>query len=223
MNGLGVPVAKVSSEYHSLNYHSQVGPPIELELGRGFKPVLNSAYTHTPSSIPDNAHIHSFSNQDITLTIEIFPNHHTQRFMKTKALLDSGANTIYIDKAYAQKMKLPLTPLSNPVPVYNVDRTRNATGSITHCAEIIIQFQEHHEKVTAEVTDLGKNQMILGYTWLLRHNPEIDWTTGTVKMTWCPWICHTLKEKTPFCSTNRIQRTRFSSTHPCLETRGISP
>ena len=118
--------------------------------------------------------------------------------MKTKALLDSGANTIYIDKAYAQKMKLPLTPLSNPMLVYNVDGTRNTTRSITHCAEIIIQFQEHHKKVTAEMTDLGKNQMILGYMWLSRHNPEIDWTTGMVKMTWCPWTCHTLKKKPPF-------------------------
>ena len=73
-----------------------------------------------------------------------------------------------------------------------------STRSITHCAEIIIQFQEHHEKVTAEVTDLEKNQIILSYTWLLCHNPEIDWTTGTVKMTRCPWTCHTLKGKPPF-------------------------
>jgi predicted aspartyl protease len=65
--------------------------------------------------------------------------------MKMKALLDSGANAIYIDKAYAQKMKLPLTLLADPIPVYNVDGTRNAAGSITHCAEIIIQFQEHCE------------------------------------------------------------------------------
>jgi hypothetical protein len=118
--------------------------------------------------------------------------------MKMKALLDSGANAIYIDKAYAQKMKLPLTLLADPIPVYNVDGTRNAAGSITHCAEIIIQFQEHRERVTAEVTDLGKNQMILGYTWLSHHNPEIDWTTGTVQMTHCPWTCQTLKGKPPF-------------------------
>jgi predicted aspartyl protease len=102
-----------------------------------------------------------------------------------KALLDSGANAIYIHKAYAQKTKLPLTLLADPIPVYNVDGTRNATGSITHCAEIIIQFQEHRERVTTEVTDLGKNQMILGYMWLSHHNPEIDWTTGTVQMTHC--------------------------------------
>jgi hypothetical protein len=40
-----------------------------------------------------------------------------------KALLDSGANAIYIDKAYAQKMKLPLPLLADPIPVYNVDGT----------------------------------------------------------------------------------------------------
>jgi hypothetical protein len=74
-----------------------------------------------------------------------------------KALLDSGANAIYIDKVYAQKMKLPLTLLSDPIPVYNVDGTQNTTRSLTHCAEIIIQFQEHRERVTTEVTDLGKN------------------------------------------------------------------
>jgi predicted aspartyl protease len=84
--------------------------------------------------------------------------------MKMKALLDSGANAIYIDKTYAQKMKLPLTLLADPIPVYNVDGTRNAAGSIAHCAKIIIQFQEHCERVTTEVTDLGKDQMILGYT-----------------------------------------------------------
>jgi hypothetical protein len=198
LNGPGVPVAKESCEYNSLNYHSQVGSPIELELGQGSKPVLDSASTHTSSKIPDNARICSFNHRDITLTIEISPVRHAQRFMKMKALLDSGANAIYIDKAYAQKMKLPLTLLANPIPVYNIDGTRNATGSITHCAEIIIQFQEHREKVTTEVTDLGKNQMILGYMWLSHHNPEIDWTTGAVQMTHCPWTCQTLKGKPPF-------------------------
>ena len=141
---------------------------------------------------------------------------HTQRFMKTKALLDSRANTIYIDKTFAQKMKLPLTPLSNPVLVYNVDGTRNAAGSITHCAKIIIQFQEHRKKATAEMTNLGKNQMILGYTWLSRHNPEIDWTTGMVKITRCPWTCHTLKGKPPFA--RQIKSEEWDSL-----AHGISP
>jgi hypothetical protein len=51
--------------------------------------------------------------------------------MKMKALLDSRANAIYIDKAYAHKMKLPLTLLADPIPVYNMDRTQNTARSIT--------------------------------------------------------------------------------------------
>ena len=76
--------------------------------------------------------------------------------------------------------------MPNPIPVYNVDGTRNSAGDITHCAEIVIDFQGHREKVVAEITDLGRHQMILGYTWLKHHNPDIDWETGKVRMTRCP-------------------------------------
>ena len=158
--------------------------------------MLDSTYSQS-CSIPDNARICSLNLCEITLPIEIAPLRHRNHLMHTKALLDSGANTIYIDRSYAQKIRLPLTPLPNPLPVYNVDRTRNAAGDMTHCAEIIIQFPGHREKVIAEVTDLGRNQMILGYMWLRHHNPEIDWTSGKVRMTRCPWTCQTLKGKSP--------------------------
>ena len=117
-----------------------------------------------------------------------------QNFMKTEALLDSGANTIFIDKTWAETHEVPLIPLRNPIPVYNVDGIHNSAGSITHSTELVVEFQGHHEKVTAEVTDLGKNPFILGFLWLQRHNPEIDWTRGTVKMTHCPSHCHMLQD-----------------------------
>ena len=37
--------------------------------------------------------------------------------------------------------------------------------------------------------------MILGYTWLKHHNPDIDWETGQVRMTHCPWTCRVLQGK----------------------------
>ena len=77
-------------------------------------------------------------------------------------LLDLGANAIFIDKTWAEKHKILLTPLQNSIPVYNVDRTQNSAGSITHAVELIVEFQGHREKITAEVTDLGKNSFILG-------------------------------------------------------------
>ena len=49
--------------------------------------------------------------------------------------------------------------------------------------------------------DLGKNQVILGYTWLKKHNPDINWTNGEVKMTRCPHSCYLLQEKSIFLQT----------------------
>ena len=58
--------------------------------------------------------------------------------------------------------KVPFIPVCNPIPIYNMDGTWNSAGSITHSTELVIEFQGHREKVTAEVTDLGKNPFIFG-------------------------------------------------------------
>ena len=79
-----------------------------------------------------------------------------------------------------------------------MDGTQNSAGSITHAAELIVEFQGHHEKIMAEVMDLGKNSFILGFSWLKCHNPDIDWTKGTVKMTRCLQHCHMLQPKSAF-------------------------
>ena len=49
-----------------------------------------------------------------------------------------------------------------------------------------MEYLGHREELTAEVTNLGKNSLILGYTWLQKHNPMIDWQTGMIKFTRCP-------------------------------------
>ena len=44
-------------------------------------------------------------------------------------------------------------------------------------------------KVQATTPGLGKQKLILGHSWLRKHNPEIDWATGEVKMSRCPPRC----------------------------------
>ena len=105
------------------------------------------------------------------------------------ALLDSGANTTFIDVSVAKRLGLPLTPLETPIRVFNVDGSRNSAGDITHVTTIFMEYLGHHEELTAEVTNLGKNSLILGYTWLQKHNPMIDWQTGVIKFTRCPRSC----------------------------------
>ena len=51
-------------------------------------------------------------------------------------------------------------------------------------------YNGHSECLLLAVTRLGKQSMILGFSWLAKHNPEIDFRARTVKMTRClPWCC----------------------------------
>ena len=115
-------------------------------LARDIKPGLNSSnknHKHiTKEEIPEDMFVHSVRpTWEICLSIQIAPASSRNDFTKLDVLLDSGTNAIFIDKTWAEKHKVPLTPLWNPIPVYNVDGTRNSTGSITHAVELIVEFQ----------------------------------------------------------------------------------
>ena len=182
----------------SLNY-SQTGSSTGSELGWDSKPALNSIYTPTPIETPEPLrHILNCNTcRDIVLKLNIAPVRQNRCFSRIEALLDSGANTIFIDQKWAWIRKILLLPLPNPILVYNVDGTHNSASDITHYAEIVIDFQGHQEKVVAEITNLGRHQMILEYTWLKHHNLDIDRETGQVKMTHCAWTCRILQGKSP--------------------------
>jgi hypothetical protein len=68
-------------------------------------------------------------------------------------------------------------PLTNPIPVYNVDGTANDAGAITDIANVILRYETHSERTQLAVTCLGKQSLILGYNWLHNHNPNINWQT----------------------------------------------
>jgi len=89
---------------------------------------------------------------------------------------------------------LKLSKLVKPVPVLNVDGTRNQEGNITHYVLLTVHVGKHAEKLWCAVTCLGKTPLILSHTWLKRHNPDIDWTTGLVSLSRCPPKCKSLLE-----------------------------
>ncbi|EGN94906.1 hypothetical protein SERLA73DRAFT_77640 [Serpula lacrymans var. lacrymans S7.3] len=84
----------------------------------------------------------------------------------TSALLDSGANSIFIDQVWAEHIGLPLVKLDISIPVYNID----------------------------------------GWTWLFKHNPEINWQTGVVTLSRCPLECKNLGKPSPVRQTELNER-----------------
>ena len=46
--------------------------------------------------------------------------------------------------------------------------------------ELHLSIGRHHEQINLVVTDLGSKDLYLGHDWLKRHNPVINWKTGSI-------------------------------------------
>jgi len=114
----------------------------------------------------------------------------TMEEMSMEAMVDTGATGDFINQDFVTRAKLPTRKLSQPIPVYNVDRTLNEARSICEVIDMIRTYDRHSERILLAVTRLGKQSMILGFTWLDKHNPEINFRARSVKMTRClPRCC----------------------------------
>ena len=106
-----------------------------------------------------------------------------------KALLDSGATRMFMDKRIVARHGFKLQKLERPIMVRNMNGTNNSRGAITHQVECNVYYKGHVERMRMDVYDLGKTEVILGMPWLVVHNPEINWETREVKMTRCLPLC----------------------------------
>src|SRR5271168_1225653 len=113
----------------------------------------------------------------------------TAEIKSVNALVDCGATGEFIDRHYAKSSRFNLLKLSTPIPVFNIDGTPNEAGFVTEVVDLILRYKNHSERTLFAVSSLGKQKLILGHSWLCKHNPEINWTTGEVKMSRCPPQC----------------------------------
>ena len=98
----------------------------------------------------------------------------THKSITIKALLDSGATRMFMDKRMAARHGFKLQKLKRLIMVKNVDEVNNSGEAITHQVKCNIYYKGHIERIRMDVCDLGKTKVILGIPWLAVHNPEIN-------------------------------------------------
>ena len=108
-------------------------------------------------------------------------------------MVDSGATTKFINQRFVKENRVRTRKLGRPIPLYNIDGSLNNDGSITEVAILQMQIGDHNEEIVLNVTDIGPEDVIIGLDWLREHNPEIDWETGSFKLSRCPDTCHSHK------------------------------
>src|SRR3981189_2876049 len=152
------------------------------------------------------------SDNSLNIDVEIET---TDTAMKrnTSALVDCGATWLFIDTEYVHLNNLSTRRLASPIPVYNIDGTANEAGAITEIADVILHYKGHAERTRFAVTSLGKQSMILGFTWLREHNPEIDWQMKEVRMSRCPPQCSTCRAEAKV--KRRVEHVATAQIHAC--------
>lgn len=108
-----------------------------------------------------------------------------------KALIDSGATGNILNKTFAERHRMKQIPLDRPKPLINADGSKGQVLSYINLDLEIRDTQErtHKESIRFYIANIGKQDAILGTDWLIKHNPEIDWSNYQVNMTRCPSTC----------------------------------
>jgi len=106
---------------------------------------------------------------------------HYQGQVEETALLDTGATENFINYKTVARLRLGTQKLTIPRPVFNMDRTNNCHGTITHACNLIVKQGNWKEWQHFYVSNLGKDRFILGYPWFRAFNPDINWTNAQLR------------------------------------------
>jgi len=130
--------------------------------------------------------------------------------LKIKALVDSRCTHTEINEQLAKKKRIQMKSINFSFEVFNANGTKN--GEMTKVAPLEIKINRHKETLEAAVMDLNGTDMFLGYDWLVKYNPEVNWKNGTIKFTRYPGSCTMKHEDIRF-------KTRKTKAMETMETK----
>ncbi len=100
------------------------------------------------------------------------------------AMIDSGAATTFISRQFVVENCVATRKLDCPIVLYNIIGTHH--DAISDVTILELQVGEHCECMVFMVTDIGAEDVIIGRDWLRKHNPNVDWDGGTLRLSRCP-------------------------------------
>ena len=111
-------------------------------------------------------------------------------------LVDSGTTDNFIDPRLIQRLRLGTHPLERARKIWNIDGTNNKAGMITNYVDLSIQTRQKQAKMRFLITDLGNEDLILGYPWLANFKPKFSWKEGVIDTSYLPIIVRSLDWET---------------------------
>ena len=95
-------------------------------------------------------------------------------------LVDSGATDNFIHPRLIRRLALGTQKLERSRKIWNIDGTNNRASRITEYVDLSVQTGKNQGKMRFLITDLGQEDLILGYPWLATFEPKFSWADGTI-------------------------------------------
>src|SRR6266702_337965 len=160
---------------------------------RGFSKRLNpSAWVRA---------VHKFNSVIVTMR---FRSMHIPISIRTsntmadiKALVDSGAIDCFMSKNFIKRMELGKRPLQKPRKIWNINNTANQARHITHYIDLNIQTNGIKRTMQFLITNIGHEDIMLGYPWMATFKPQFAWGRGIINEKALPIIIQSVNPSIP--------------------------
>jgi len=106
----------------------------------------------------------------------------THKMFCKQALVDSGSSSSCISQKFVKKNHIDTYKLPFPIICYNANSFTNRDGNVTEIVEMNMTIGDHQELIQLSVTNLGNHDLFLGYDWLQKHNPTINWKNSSISL-----------------------------------------
>uniref|UniRef100_A0A8C7YUC9 ribonuclease H n=1 Tax=Oryzias sinensis TaxID=183150 RepID=A0A8C7YUC9_9TELE len=143
---------------------------------------------------------------------------HQAKIHEFKALIDSGAEQCLIDQQLVNQYSLPTELLVSPIKAAGLGGQH--LSRITHRTKplLFITSGNHREYLQFFITQTPQTPIVLGFSWLKRHNPQIDWLNTRIShwSTFC--LANCLHSAVPTVSPivpNITETADLSKIPPC--------
>jgi len=91
-----------------------------------------------------------------------------------------------------RRMGLGKRPLDKPRKIWNIDNTENKDGLITHYVDLKVQTRGIHRDMRFLITNIGHEDIVMGYPWLAAYEPKFNWKYATIDETTLPVILRSI-------------------------------
>ena len=104
----------------------------------------------------------------------------TQKKVPGEAFLDCRATECFVSQRFIDDHRLGVRYMKIPRKIENADRSLNAGGSLWYYTDLEVTTGEATHPLCFYVTDIGPDNLVLGYPWFNVTNVTPDWKNGTI-------------------------------------------